>query len=141
MVKSKEDKAAYQREWWRNHPEYAADQWAKFHEWIDNLSYSDYIYIQKRKQARKKDIEFNLDKSDITIPNRCPILDIELKQGRTPEIKGPQRNSPSIDRIDNSKGYVKGNIQIVSNRVNTMKNDASPEELLKFADWIYKTYG
>ena len=43
--------------------------------------------------------------SDIIFPTHCPILGIELIKGGT----GVQTfNSPSIDRIDPNKGYIKG---------------------------------
>jgi len=86
---------------------------------------------------------FDLDESDIVIPAKCPVLNIDIRKesrGRGSR-KGPQYNSPSVDRIDNTRGYIKGNIQIISIKANVMKNSASPEELLQFAYWVLLTYG
>jgi hypothetical protein len=65
-------------------------------------------------------------------------LGIELvaHKGRS----GGNPNSPALDRIDNNKGYVKGNVMVVSHRANMMKVDASPEELIKFAEWVLTRY-
>lgn len=58
----------------------------------------------------------------------CPLLGIELtytncKQQRTPD------NYATLDRIDPTKGYTPGNVQILSFRANTIKGDATLEEL------------
>lgn len=48
---------------------------------------------------------------------------------------------PSIDRIDSTKGYTKDNIQVISSKANTMKSNASVEELRMFAYWVLREYG
>ena len=91
-----------------------------------------------RGRANKKQIEFNLTIEDIVIPECCPVLHIKLQRqlGKGKILD----TSPSLDRIDNSKGYIKGNVQVISTKANAMKSSANKEELLKFANWIYNTY-
>lgn len=102
------------------------------------------IYTSVKSRAKKTNVVFNIEVSDIKIPDKCPILNIPIIKefkGNGNSNKGPRSNSPSIDRIDNTKGYIKGNIQVISNRANVMKNSASPEQLLQFAFWVILTYG
>lgn len=73
---------------------------------------------------------FNLTHDDIIIPKYCPLLGFELSTN--PEDMN-QPNYYTADRIDSSKGLVKGNIQIISMRANKMKNKATENELLQFA--------
>jgi len=96
------------------------------------------MFHSAKYRATKENILFNLKVSDIVVPSKCPILNIEFKHDNRRNAK---YNSPSLDRIDNSKGYIQGNVQVVSYRANTMKGDASPEELLQFAYWIILNYG
>lgn len=53
---------------------------------------------------------------------------------------GVKDNSPSLDKIVPSKGYVVGNIQVISYKANRLKGDCSLEDLLNFADWVIETY-
>jgi hypothetical protein len=45
-------------------------------------------------------------------------------------------NSPSLDRINPEKGYVRGNIAIISYRANRMKADGTADEHRLIAEWI-----
>ena len=95
-------------------------------EFIKN--YKKQMLNRTKIRALKKGLEFNLIEEDIIIPKYCRLLEIPLIIG----TKGEYENSPSIDRIDNSKGYIKDNIQIISKKANSMKNSATYEELLTF---------
>ena len=89
-----------------------------------------------KDRALKKGLEFNLTLEDIVIPDMCPILLQPIVQGN----KDNYKFSPSVDRIDNTKGYIKGNVQIISMKANTIKNSATIEELILFAEWVNKTF-
>lgn len=98
--------------------------------------------LKMLRRAKRRAILFNrefaLSLEDIEVPEYCPAIGIPLKvvTGRS----GGGQGSPSLDRIDNDRGYVKDNVQVISRLANQMKADASPEQLLKFADWIYRVY-
>jgi hypothetical protein len=84
-----------------------------------------------KQRAKKLNMEFSLTKEDIDIPDICPVFKFPLKR----ENKETWMCAPSIDRIDNTRGYVKDNIIIVSRRANILKKDATIEELIKLADY------
>lgn len=87
-----------------------------------------------KSRAEKKELEFNIEESDIIIPETCPLLGIKLEFG----TKVNYDASPSLDRIDNIKGYIKGNIWVISKKANTMKNSASLQELQTFCKNILR---
>lgn len=95
------------------------------------------LICSARKRARQKGLEFRLTQDDIEIPEFCPILGCKLQVG-----DGKQHwLSPTLDRLDPTKGYTPENVWIISHRANTMKSNATCDDLLKFKDWIIKTYG
>lgn len=86
------------------------------------------MWKSAKARAEKKGLEFNIEESDIVIPEICPILEVPLEFG----TKTNYDYSPSLDRIDNTKGYIKGNIQVISKKANTMKSSATLQELKTF---------
>ena len=90
-----------------------------------------------KRRAEKNGLEFDLStyKDLPKCPKKCPILKINLIVGTSKDGKGGGTdNSPSLDRIDNNKGYIKGNVQIISRKANQMKNNANFEEI----EMLYK---
>ena len=79
-----------------------------------------------KHRAKLGGFAFNITTADINIPEFCPILGIRLKRAKG---RSPQPNSPSLDRIKPTLGYVVGNVWVISHRANAMKQDATLAEL------------
>ena len=92
------------------------------------------MYHRAKSRAKRRDMEFTLSKEDVVIPDRCPVLDIPLKIGDDSHSAG----SPSLDRIDNDKGYTTDNVCVISYRANSIKRDASINDIRKLLAWMEK---
>jgi hypothetical protein len=78
-----------------------------------------------RKRAKRLGLIFDLLRIDIIVPELCPVLGIPLRIARGKA----DDNSPTLDRINNNRGYVRGNICVISHRANRLKSDSTIEEL------------
>ena len=96
--------------------------------------YKKAMVKEAKKRAKRQGVPFNLTEADIHIPKRCPVLGIPLafNKGRA------QHNSPSLDKIIPRLGYVPGNVVVMSNRANRLKNDATFSEIEKLYEWTKK---
>lgn len=90
-----------------------------------------------RQSAKLRQLDFSLQETDIQIPEKCPYLGEPLTfiQGQ-----GNVDTNISLDRIDNSKGYVPGNVEVISMLANRMKLKATKEQLITFAKHILSRY-
>jgi hypothetical protein len=89
------------------------------------------LVLDAKKRAKERGLPFDLVTGDIVVPERCPILGLLLVvgEGRC------NANSPTLDRVRPELGYVRGNVIVISHRANTIKSDATPEELRLVADY------
>jgi hypothetical protein len=87
------------------------------------------------QRAKDKGREFNLRMEDIAklYVERCPILGIDLVWDNKESVA---HGSPSLDRIDNDRGYIKGNVQIISHRANSLKRDYLLDEWEKMTNYM-----
>ena len=92
------------------------------------------LYKNIKSRCKRIGKEFSIELEDITIPEKCPVFGFDLKR----EDRQTWMCAPSVDRIDNSKGYIKGNVTVVSRRANILKKDATLEELEQLFNY-YKT--
>lgn len=103
------------------------------------LNIGKYLVKTAKSRAKKRNIEFDITELDFIVPEYCPILGIKLGFSDT-GTKGGAINSYSLDRINPELGYVKGNIMVISHLANSMKSNATPEQLINFANWVKETY-
>jgi hypothetical protein len=64
--------------------------------------------------------------------HKCPVFGTKMAFG------GNKKTSPSMDRINPEEGYIRGNIAWISDLANTIKTDASPEQIFEVAKWLEK---
>ena len=82
-----------------------------------------------RHRAKRQGRKFTITSADIIVPSHCPVLGIKLQSGMGQFKNGKIDNSPSVDRWNNKKGYVSGNVFVISHRANQLKRDATVQEI------------
>lgn len=92
------------------------------------------IWYRARTRALKMGKEFTISEADVKVPEFCPVLGLKLRMELGHRMA--KDTSLSLDRIDNSRGYVPGNVRVISMRANTIKSDATAAELRAVADYV-----
>lgn len=86
-----------------------------------------------KRHAKKYKREFDITESDFELPSHCPILGIELKKCSDGK---PIDSSPSLDRLNCTKGYVPGNVIVTSFRANTLRKNGTIAEFQAIIAWL-----
>jgi hypothetical protein len=136
-LKDNEARLEWQRQYYLDHKEerlaYAAEN-AEHYKALRVRSYHKDIaramWHSAKSRAKRKGLTFTITQNDITVPDVCPLLLIPI--AASTEARAP--GSPSLDRKDATKGYVPGNVWVISYRANRIKNDATLAEFIMMAD-------
>ncbi|HEX3430494.1 MAG TPA: hypothetical protein VHT03_06365 [Rhizomicrobium sp.] len=90
------------------------------------------FYLDAQRAARDMGLPFTIKLADLPIPPRCPALGLELIPGR------PKRDphKPCLILLDPARGYVPGNVRIVSAAAAALRGIAEPADLRAVADFI-----
>lgn len=90
-----------------------------------------YLIHGAKQRAKRLNIECTITKDDLVLPEYCPVFGIKLECG-----EHQQECSPSIDRIDNTQGYIPGNVQIISWKANNAKSNLTVKELETLLEYL-----
>ncbi len=108
--------------------------------------YTPFRYFIKVTKARKKK-EHDINKEYLkelwkSQKGRCPVTDWELSLPKNSDrFENKAIYNASLDRIDSSKGYIRGNVRFVARIVNYAKSDWGDDVLYKFAEAVYNKHG
>lgn len=100
-------------------------------------TWAGYAVRDARNRAKKKEVLFDIDVNYIVqiLTPRCPVYGTEFQWIGNRKVLP---TSATLDRIDPSKGYVKGNLVVISSKANNIKSAYKSADLYKVADWLYE---
>lgn len=131
----KEKKRLYDIEYRKKNKEKRSEQSREWYKGRRKINFTKdpqhYLWYVARTRSRQKGTEFTITKEDVIIPDFCPILDIPLTKG-----DGYLPNAMSLDRVDNAKGYIPGNVRVISRKANLMKSSLTLDVLEKLIKYI-----
>lgn len=92
------------------------------------------------KSAKRRDLEFNVSKEylwDLYVlqNGKCALTGLDIKFGR---VHNRHETTASLDRIDNTKGYVEGNLRWVLKDINMLRADYDTEYFIKLCNLVAK---
>lgn len=114
-------------------------------QYINYLNNNQGAYWQRRhtawkKKALQRGVEFKISKDYIISAwdiqkHLCGYTNLPMN---TRLGTGLSDNSVSLDRFDNTKGYIAGNVLLCLNKFNTIKNNISLKEMKEWMPGLYK---
>lgn len=132
MARDPEKRRASKRaDYWRNKEKRKVTA----RKWWHDLSSKRKRLHSVRSRAQRKGLPFNLTLEDL-VGDTCPILGFPLDWNDE-----KSEFSAEVDRIVPARGYVKGNVRIVSRRANRIKDNASLYELERLVSYVRESLG
>lgn len=109
------------------------------------IPFYSYVRAARLRQKEKANLEVNIDSEYLAKlwdkqQGICPYTRIKLYVAKRKQKDNDHRYLASLDRIDSSKGYVKGNVQFVSTSINYMKNNMTDQQTKEFINEIINNY-
>lgn len=88
------------------------------------------VMLRKAKwRAKRAGVPFTISTGDVVVPDVCPVLGVRL-------VRGSGDCAPTLDRRIPELGYVPGNVAVISNKANRIKNDATLADLEAVIAWL-----
>ncbi len=104
-----------------------------------NVKPMSYNVRNAKRLSKSKGLEFNLTTEYVyelfnEQNEKCALTGVQMSIVWKNNIK--KIDQVSIDRIDNSKGYIQGNIQLVALGINYLRNTFEINDVVEFLDLL-----
>lgn len=109
-----------------------------------NISHTYFTSLRNGAKARKIDFNIKIEYIQELLEQqdyKCALsnLNIQCSKNTNKNSVLYQEQTASLDRIDNSKGYIIGNVQWVHKNVNIIKRELNEKDFISLCGSIYKT--
>lgn len=95
----------------------------------------EYLWNAAKQRAKTIGMPFDLDLEELQKTDKiCPVFGVDMNLVRPGD--GRKDYSPSLDRIDNSKGYTKDNVRVICWKANNLKSNGTIEEFEKILEYM-----
>jgi len=127
----------YQREWSRKENERTGGY--RNSPPAGTTRFFTYACSKIKSKSKTNNLDFDLDphylKEIYPKDGKCPALGFVFKRG---DHTGSIQESPTLDKIVPSKGYIKGNVHWVSRVANSVMSDATPDQVIQVGQYFKK---
>jgi hypothetical protein len=107
---------------------------------MDEDGFKRKMLWNKKSHAKKNGVRFTIVLEDVEFPEYCPILGTELYYESGNSKQGLE-HVPSFDRVDSTKGYIKGNVKVISSLANSIKSNVSIQQLETLIEYMKESGG
>jgi hypothetical protein len=128
MTPEEEEKRALRRKKYRE----KSKRWRQRH---PRKAWAVMARADAKRRSAKRGLPFTLTTEYVysLLTDKCPVFGTEFVFGGNVVIGA---TSPTLDRIIPEKGYVEGNVVVISHRANSIKSAYTYEDLRTVADWL-----
>jgi len=103
-------------------------------------AYLHHLYIQQKSKHRNSNFPYSITEEDLlnlweAQNGKCALSGVHMTYEK--DGKGRKDFNASVDRFNTEAGYVPGNVQLVCDRVNTMRHTLSVDMFKWWVKCIY----
>lgn len=133
VLRNREKSREYQRAYRLRNTELTRSRGRKYRvEKIARVGTGYEMWWHAKKRAQRRGVPFSISITDIVVPETCAVFGFPISRS----VGTISDTSPTLDCVVPSLGYVPGNVRVISQKANRLKNRMTLDEVLAIARYI-----